>query len=48
MGAYPEQQKERFHQNVMVFERRFLGQYNENMRKGYIPGLIKVSNRAHI
>ncbi|CAG9786709.1 unnamed protein product [Diatraea saccharalis] len=31
LGAYSEEQGERFHQDVMNFEKRYQGQYNENM-----------------
>ena len=31
MGAYSEEQGERFHQDILDFERRYQGQYNENM-----------------
>ncbi|XP_017483346.1 PREDICTED: uncharacterized protein LOC108372214 [Rhagoletis zephyria] len=39
MGAYSEEQGERFHQDIMEFERRYQGQYNENMMGDYIWGL---------
>lgn len=44
MGAYSEEQGERFHQDIMDFERRYQGQYNENMMGDYIWGLIRESN----
>ena len=39
-GAYSEEQGERFHQDLMDFERRYQVQYNENMIRDYILGLI--------
>ncbi|KAK8374315.1 hypothetical protein O3P69_018357, partial [Scylla paramamosain] len=40
MGAYSEEQGERFHQNIMNFEQRYQGYFNENMMGDYIWGLI--------
>lgn len=31
LGAYSEEQGDRFHQDIMNFEQRYQGQYNENM-----------------
>ena len=36
MGAFSEEQGERFHQDILDFERRYQGQYNENVMGGYI------------
>lgn len=47
MGAYSEEQGERFHQDVLDFERRYQGQYNENMMGDYIWGLIRESPYKH-
>ncbi|MGH0150609.1 UNVERIFIED_CONTAM: hypothetical protein FKN15_019617 [Acipenser sinensis] len=44
MGAYSEEQGERFHQDILDFERRYQGQYNENMTGDYIWGLIRESD----
>ncbi|XP_058848577.1 uncharacterized protein LOC117424572 [Acipenser ruthenus] len=44
MGAYSEEQGERFHQDILDFERRYQGQYNENMMGDYIWGLIRESD----
>ncbi|KAL7837429.1 hypothetical protein SRHO_G00271400 [Serrasalmus rhombeus] len=44
MGAYSEEQGERFHQDIMNFECRYQGQYNENMMGDYIWGLIRESD----
>ncbi|KAL6487813.1 hypothetical protein MHYP_G00044390 [Metynnis hypsauchen] len=44
MGAYSEEQGERFHQDIMNFERRYQGQYNENMMGDYTWGLIRESD----
>lgn len=47
MGAYSEEQGERFHQDIMEFERRYQGQYNENMMGDYIWGLIRESDSQY-
>jgi hypothetical protein len=44
MGAYSEEQGERFHQDILDFECRYQGQYNENMMGDYIWGLIRESD----
>ncbi|XP_058862618.1 uncharacterized protein LOC131704953 [Acipenser ruthenus] len=44
MGAYSEEQGERFHQDILDFERRYQGQYNKNMMGDYIWGLIRESD----
>ena len=44
MGAYSEEQGEHFHQDILDFEHRYQGQYNENMMGDYIWGLIRESN----
>ncbi|XP_058889662.1 uncharacterized protein LOC131739473 [Acipenser ruthenus] len=44
MGVYSEEQGERFHQDILDFERRYQGQYNENMMGDYIWGLIRESD----
>ncbi|XP_058858437.1 uncharacterized protein LOC117432411 isoform X3 [Acipenser ruthenus] len=44
MGAYSEEQGERFHQDILDFERCYQGQYNENMMGDYIWGLIRESD----
>src|SRR6218665_172684 len=41
MGAYLEEQDERFHQDILDFERRYQEQYNENMMGNYIWGLFE-------
>jgi hypothetical protein len=43
-GAYSEEQGERFHQDILDFERRYQGQYNENMMGDYIWGLIREND----
>lgn len=43
MGAYSEEQGERFHQDLKDFERRYQGQYNESMMGDYVWGLIRES-----
>ncbi|XP_028028166.1 uncharacterized protein LOC114241515 [Bombyx mandarina] len=47
MGAYSEEQGERFHQDIMNFEQRYQGQYNENMMGDYIWGLLRESSYEH-
>jgi hypothetical protein len=44
MRAYSEEQGERFYQDILNFERRYQGQYNENMMGDYIWGLIRESD----
>ncbi|XP_037400093.1 uncharacterized protein LOC119264997 isoform X2 [Pygocentrus nattereri] len=44
MGAYSEEQRERFHRDIMNFECRYQRQYNENMMGDYIWGLIRESD----
>lgn len=44
MGAYSEEHGERFHQDIMDFERRYQGQYNEAMMGDYIWNLIRESD----
>ncbi len=41
MGAYSEEQGERFHQDLHFFERRYQGQYNERILGDYVWGLIR-------
>jgi hypothetical protein len=43
-GAYSEEQGGRFHQDILDFECRYQGQYNENMMGDYIWGLIRGSD----
>jgi hypothetical protein len=40
-GAYSEEQGGRFHQDMLDFECRYQGQYNENMMGDYVWGLIR-------
>lgn len=47
MGAYSEEQGERFHQDILDFERRYQGQYNENMMGDYIWGLLRESDSQY-
>lgn len=47
MGAYSEEQGERFHQDIQQFERRYQGQYNEKMLGDYIWGLIRESDISY-
>ena len=42
-----EKQGGRFHQDVMDFERRYQGLYNENMMGGFIWGLIRECPYKH-
>ncbi|GBP54406.1 hypothetical protein EVAR_29482_1 [Eumeta japonica] len=54
LGAYSEEQGERFHQDVMNFEKRYQGQYNENMMNSdskfvltrVIGGTVSTENHA--
>ena len=47
LGAYSEEQGERFHQDIKDFETRYQGQYNENMMGDYVWGLIRESDLAY-
>ena len=47
MGAYSEEQGERFHQDLKEFERRYQGQYNENIMGDYIWGLVRDSDSVY-
>ena len=44
MGAYSEEQGERFHQDILDFERRYQGQYNKNMMGDDVWGPLRESN----
>ena len=44
MGAYSEDQGERFHKDILDFEHRYQGENNENMMRDYIWGLIRESD----
>lgn len=44
INLYAEEQGERFHQDLQLFERRYQGQYNEGMLGDYIWGLIRESD----
>ena len=41
MGAYSEEQGERFHQDVKEIERRYQGRYDARMMGDYIWGLVR-------
>jgi hypothetical protein len=47
MGAFSEEQGERFHQDIMTFERRYQGQYNENMMGDYVWILLRESDFSY-
>jgi hypothetical protein len=38
----------RFHQDILDFERRYQGQYNENMMGDYIWRLIRENNLQYL
>ena len=44
LGAYSEEHGERFHHDIKDFESLYQGQYNENMMRDYIWGLIRESD----
>ena len=44
MGAYSEEQGKRFHQDILDFEHRYQGQYNENMMGDHIWSLFLERN----
>ena len=47
MGAYSEEQGERFHQDIQIFERRYQGQYSESMMGDYVWNVIRDSDCQH-
>lgn len=47
LGEYSEEQEERFHQDIMIFEQRYQGQYNANMMGDYIWELIRESSEFY-
>lgn len=47
LGAYSEEQGERFHQDIQLFERRYQGQYNESMMGDFIWNLIRESDSVY-
>lgn len=47
MGDYSEEHGERFHQDVMEFEKRYQGQYNERMMGDYVWGLVRETQSLH-
>ena len=47
MGAYFEEQGERFHQDVKEFDKRYQGQYNERMLGDYVWELIRESGLSY-
>lgn len=47
LEAYSAEQKARFHQDIMEFERRYQGQYTEGMMGDYIGGLIRETSTEH-
>ena len=47
MGDYSEEQGERFHQDVKLFEERYKGQYNESMMGDYIWNLVRESELTY-
>ena len=40
MGDYSKEHGERFHQDVMEFEKHYQGQYNKHMMGDYVWGLV--------
>ena len=47
VGAYSEEIGERFHQDILDFERRYQGQYNQSMMGDCIWGLIRENVSLH-
>lgn len=45
LGAYSEEHGERFHQDILQFERRYQGRCNERMLGDYIWGLVRESEK---
>lgn len=47
MGAYSEEQGERFHQDLRSFEHRYQGKYNERMMGDYIWNIVRESKEVN-
>ena len=47
MVAYSKEQGEHFHQDILDFQRRYQGQYNQNMMGDSIWGLIGESDLVY-
>ena len=47
MGDYSEEHDERFHLDMMEFEKRYQGQYNEHMTGNYVWGLVRETQTLH-
>ena len=47
MGDYSEEQGESFHQNVKLFEERYIGQCNKSMMGNYIWNLVRESELTY-
>ena len=47
MGDYSEEQGERFHQDVKLFEKCYKGQYYENMTGNYIWNHVRESELTY-
>jgi len=45
LGAYSEEHGERFHQDILQFERRYQGRCDEKMLGDYIWGLLRESEK---
>ena len=47
MGIYSEQHGEGFHQDVLVFEKRYQGESNARMMGDYIWGLVHDTKQQY-
>ena len=47
MGAYSEEQGKRFHQDILAYESRYQGQYNESMMGDYLWMLLRKSDLSY-
>ena len=47
MGDYSKEHGERFHQDVMEFEKHYQGQYNKHMMGDYVWGLVWETQTLH-
>ncbi|QQP39843.1 Uncharacterized protein FKW44_013691 [Caligus rogercresseyi] len=47
MGDYSEEHGEPFHQDMMEFENRYQGQYNERMMGDYVWALVQETQSLH-
>ena len=47
LGAVSEESGERFHQDIMVMEKRYQGRWDASMMGDYMWGLIRNDDTSH-